>query len=51
MALKTRKAELFSSVMDGGNVFGATLEAEDIRELLAQPSHSRADRRAAPTLE
>jgi superfamily II DNA or RNA helicase len=35
MALKARKAELFSSVMDDGNVFGATLEAEDIRELLA----------------
>jgi superfamily II DNA or RNA helicase len=35
MALKARKAELFSSVMDDGNVFGATLEAQDIRELLA----------------
>jgi superfamily II DNA or RNA helicase len=34
MALKARKAELFSSVIDGGNVFGATLGAGDIRELL-----------------
>jgi superfamily II DNA or RNA helicase len=33
MALKTRKAELFSSVMDQGNVFGASLDADDIRGL------------------
>jgi SNF2 family DNA or RNA helicase len=33
MALKARKAELFSSVMDEGNVFGASLDADDIREL------------------
>ena len=33
MALKARKAELFASVMDDGNVFGATLDAEDIRGL------------------
>ncbi|WP_202805905.1 DEAD/DEAH box helicase [Actinopolymorpha alba] len=35
MALKARKAELFSSVMDDGNVFGASLDADDIRGLLA----------------
>jgi superfamily II DNA or RNA helicase len=35
MALKTRKAELFSSVMDDGNVFGASLDADDIRGLFA----------------
>jgi SNF2 family DNA or RNA helicase len=33
MALKARKAELFASVMDDGNVFGASLNAEDIRGL------------------
>jgi SNF2 family DNA or RNA helicase len=35
MALKARKAELFSSVMDTGNVFGASLDADDIRGLFA----------------
>jgi superfamily II DNA or RNA helicase len=35
MALKARKAELFSSVMDDGNVFGTSLDANDIRELFA----------------
>jgi SNF2 family DNA or RNA helicase len=35
MALKNRKAELFSSVMDDGNAFGSTLDADDIRELFA----------------
>jgi len=33
MALKARKAELFSSVLDEGNVFGASLNADDIRGL------------------
>ena len=33
MALKARKAELFASVLDEGNVFGAGLDAEDIRGL------------------
>jgi SNF2 family DNA or RNA helicase len=35
MALKARKAELFASVMDEGNAFGAGLDAEDIRGLFA----------------
>ena len=35
MALKARKARLFSSVMDDGNVFGGTLDADDIRALLS----------------
>jgi superfamily II DNA or RNA helicase len=35
MALKARKSELFSSVMDDGNVFGASLDADDIRGLFA----------------
>jgi superfamily II DNA or RNA helicase len=35
MALKARKAELFSSVMDDGNVFGTSLDADDIRGLFA----------------
>jgi superfamily II DNA or RNA helicase len=35
MALKARKARLFSSVMDNGNVFGTTLDADDIRSLLS----------------
>jgi superfamily II DNA or RNA helicase len=35
MALKERKAELFSSVLDNGNVFGASLDADDIRGLFA----------------
>jgi hypothetical protein len=35
MALKARKAELFSSVIDSGNAFGASLTADDIRGLLA----------------
>jgi hypothetical protein len=33
MALKARKAELFASVMDEGNAFGAALDADDIRGL------------------
>ncbi|MBP2320398.1 hypothetical protein JOF56_000783 [Kibdelosporangium banguiense] len=35
MALKAKKAELFSSVMDDGNIFGASLDADDIRGLFA----------------
>jgi superfamily II DNA or RNA helicase len=35
MALKARKARLFSSVMDEGNVFGSTLDVDDIRALLS----------------
>ncbi|MGH3647002.1 MAG: SNF2-related protein [Micromonosporaceae bacterium] len=35
MALKARKSELFASVMDGGDGFGAPLTADDIRGLLA----------------
>ncbi len=33
MALKARKAELFASVLDEGNVFGASMDADDIRGL------------------
>jgi SNF2 family DNA or RNA helicase len=33
MALKSRKAELFSSVMDDGNAFGSNLDADDVRQL------------------
>ena len=33
MALKARKAELFASVIDEGNVFGGSLSADDIRAL------------------
>jgi superfamily II DNA or RNA helicase len=33
MALKARKAQLFASVLDEGNVFGAGLDAADIRGL------------------
>jgi superfamily II DNA or RNA helicase len=35
MALKARKAELFSNVIDDGNAFGGNLDADDIRGLLA----------------
>jgi superfamily II DNA or RNA helicase len=35
MALKARKAALFTSVLDEGNVFGATLDADDIRGLFS----------------
>jgi superfamily II DNA or RNA helicase len=35
LALQQRKAELFASVIDSGNAFGATLTADDIRALLA----------------
>jgi superfamily II DNA or RNA helicase len=35
MALKARKARLFSSVLDEGNVFGTSLDADDIRTLLS----------------
>ncbi len=35
LALQTRKAELFASVMDDGDMFGGSLDADDIRELLA----------------
>jgi SNF2 family DNA or RNA helicase len=34
MALKAKKAKLFSSVMDRGNVFSTALDADDIRGLL-----------------
>ncbi|HJP79356.1 MAG TPA: DEAD/DEAH box helicase [Pseudonocardiaceae bacterium] len=33
MASQNRKAELFAGVMDEGNVFGAGLDVDDIREL------------------
>ncbi|HSR86752.1 MAG TPA: DEAD/DEAH box helicase [Streptosporangiaceae bacterium] len=35
MALKARKAALFTSVIDSGNAFGGRLSAEDIRGLFA----------------
>jgi superfamily II DNA or RNA helicase len=35
MALKARKGELFSSVIDEGNAFGGQLDADDIRGLLS----------------
>jgi superfamily II DNA or RNA helicase len=35
MALKARKARLFSSVMDDGNVFSTTINADDICALLS----------------
>ena len=35
MALKAKKARLFSSVMDDGNVFSTTINADDIRALLS----------------
>ncbi len=35
MALKARKAGLFSDVLDGGNAFGGSLDADDIRGLFA----------------
>jgi SNF2 family DNA or RNA helicase len=35
MALKARKARLFSSVLDEGNAFGTALNADDIRTLLS----------------
>jgi SNF2 family DNA or RNA helicase len=34
MALKARKAKLFSSVMDHGDVFSTAIDADDIRRLL-----------------
>ena len=33
--LKARKAELFANVIDEGNAFGGSLDADDIRGLLA----------------
>jgi SNF2 family DNA or RNA helicase len=35
MALKARKARLFSSVLDDGNAFGTAIDADDIRTLLS----------------
>ena len=35
MALKARKAELFTNVIEEGDVFGASLDADDIRGLFA----------------
>jgi superfamily II DNA or RNA helicase len=35
MALKARKARLFSSVLDDGNFFGTSLDADDIRALVS----------------
>ena len=34
-ARKARKARLFSSVLDDGNAFGTTVDADDIRALLS----------------
>ena len=34
-ALQQRKAALFTGVMDDGNIFGSSLDADDIRELIA----------------
>jgi SNF2 family DNA or RNA helicase len=33
MALQARKAALFSQVVDDGNAFGGSLDADDIRAL------------------
>ncbi|WP_260479214.1 DEAD/DEAH box helicase [Kibdelosporangium aridum] len=35
MALKAKKAELISSVLDEGDMFGASLDADDIRALIS----------------
>jgi SNF2 family DNA or RNA helicase len=35
MALKARKARLFTNVLDDGNIFGTSLGADDIRALLS----------------
>jgi len=35
MALKARKSELFASVIDSGNAFGTSLDADDVRGLFA----------------
>jgi SNF2 family DNA or RNA helicase len=35
MALKAKKAELFASVLDEGDMFGSTLDADDIRTLIS----------------
>jgi hypothetical protein len=35
LALSRRTAELFTEVMDDGAVFGSTLNADDIKALLA----------------
>lgn len=35
MALKARKARLFSSVLDDGSAFGTALDADDIRALFS----------------
>jgi superfamily II DNA or RNA helicase len=35
MALKARKAELFASILDHGNAFGTSLDADDIRGLFS----------------
>ena len=34
MELKTRKADLFSAVLDDDHVFSASLDAQDIRSLV-----------------
>jgi hypothetical protein len=33
MELKARKAALFANVIDDGNAFGGSLDADDIRQL------------------
>jgi superfamily II DNA or RNA helicase len=35
MALKAKKARLFSNVLDDGNAFGTTVDADDIRALIS----------------
>ena len=41
VALARRKAELFSGVMDDGDMFAGSLTADDIRGLLEEPANER----------
>lgn len=41
VALARRKAELFSGVMDDGDLFAGSMTADDIRGLLEEPAGQR----------
>ncbi|MBA3867280.1 MAG: helicase, partial [Solirubrobacterales bacterium] len=44
VALARRKAELFSGVMDDGDLFAGSLTADDVRGLLEEPARERRER-------
>jgi SNF2 family DNA or RNA helicase len=51
VALARRKAELFSGVMDDGDLFSGSLTADDIRGLLEEPAREHRGQAGAALAE